>query len=122
MIREVPVTKEWPPFSNVIFDLDKSDIRSTERDKINAVADFLQKNPKFEVGLTGHADPRGSDGHNLKLSDDRTRAVAEALVAAGVTKDRVRAAGFAARNRNCMENTEECYTQNRRVEFFFRPL
>lgn len=113
--------KDWPEYSNVLFDLDKTDIRATESDKIKAVAAFLQQHPKFEIGLAGHADPRGGDVHNQKLSDDRTKAVAEALEAAGVSKDRIRTAGFGERARNCTENTEDCYTQNRRVEFYFRP-
>jgi outer membrane protein OmpA-like peptidoglycan-associated protein len=125
MVREVPVpvpvTKEWPAFSNVIFDLDKSDIRPIEADKIRAVADFMQQNPKFVVGLAGYADPRGSDGHNMKLSEQRTKAVAEALAAAGVSNDRVRQGAFGDKNRNCTENTEECFTRNRRVEFYFQP-
>jgi peptidoglycan-associated lipoprotein len=73
------------------------------------------------VGLAGHADPRGGDAYNLKLSDQRTKAVAEALEGAGVAKDRVRAGGFGDRRRNCVADTEDCFTQNRRVEFYFRP-
>jgi outer membrane protein OmpA-like peptidoglycan-associated protein len=125
MVREVPVpvpvTKEWPAFSNVIFDFDKADIRASEQEKIKAVADFVKQNPKFEVGLAGHADPRGGDAYNVKLSDQRTKAVSEALVAAGVPKDHVRTGAFGDRARNCTENTEDCFTQNRRVEFYFRP-
>jgi outer membrane protein OmpA-like peptidoglycan-associated protein len=131
MVREVPVpvvtevvrteTKEWPPFSNIVFDFDKADIRPSETDKIKAVANFLQENPRFEVGLAGHADPRGSDAYNAKLSEQRTKAVSEALVEAGVDRHRLRTAAFASRSRNCTENTEDCFGQNRRVEFFFRP-
>jgi len=119
VVREVP--KEWQQFSNVTFDLDKAAIRSDERDKIKAVADFMQQNPKMELGLAGYTDPQGSNPHNQKLSDQRAQAVTEALVQAGVPKDRVRAAGLASRERNCTQNTEECYAQNRRVEFYFRP-
>jgi peptidoglycan-associated lipoprotein len=131
MVREVPVpvpvvtevvkTKEWPPFSNIVFDFDKAEIRPSESDKIKAVATFLQENPRFEVGLAGHSDPRGSDAHNAKLSEERTKAVTEALAEAGVDRDRLRTAGFASRSRNCTENTEDCFAQNRRVEFYFRP-
>jgi outer membrane protein OmpA-like peptidoglycan-associated protein len=117
-VREV--SKEWQQFSNVTFDLDKADIRQEERDKIKAVADFMEKNPRLEVGLAGHADPRGSDPHNLKLSDQRTKTVTEALVQAGVPRERVRTGALASRERNCTENTEDCYAQNRRVEFYFR--
>jgi peptidoglycan-associated lipoprotein len=82
---------------------------------------FLEQNPKMEVGLAGHADPRGNDPHNLKLSDQRTKAVSEALVQAGVPRDRVRTAALSSRDRNCTDNTEDCFAQNRRVEFYFRP-
>jgi outer membrane protein OmpA-like peptidoglycan-associated protein len=129
VVREVPVvkevvrteTKEWPPFSNITFDFDKSDIRPSESAKIKAVADFLRENKRFEVGLAGHADPRGSDVHNTKLSEQRTKAVTEALTEAGIDGARLRTAGFASRSRNCTENTEDCFAQNRRVEFYFRP-
>ena len=118
VVREVP--KEIEAFSNVRFDLDKAEIKPEEREKIKAVAGFMQQNPKVEVGLAGHADPRGTNEHNRTLSDERTKAVSEALVEAGVPKDRIRTAGLASRNRNCMDNNEDCYAQNRRVEFYFR--
>ncbi len=129
VVREVPVvkevvrteTKELPPFSNVTFDYDKSDLRPSEKAKIKAVADFLRENPRLEAGLAGHTDPRGSDAYNTKLSDQRTKAVTEALVEAGVPRDRVRTAPLGSRSRNCAENTEDCFGQNRRVEFYFRP-
>lgn len=129
VVREVQVekevvrteTKELPPFSNIIFAFDKADLRPSESDKIKAVADFLRENPRLEVGLAGHADPRGSDAYNTKLSAQRTKAVTEALVAAGVAPDRVRAAALGNQSRNCAETTEDCYEHNRRVEFYFRP-
>jgi len=119
MVREIK--QDWQQFSNVTFDLDKADIRPDERDKIKAVADFLEQNPRMEVGLAGYTDPQGTYPHNMNLSDQRTKAVSEALVQAGVPKDRVRTVALASRDRNCTQNTEDCYAQNRRVEFYFRP-
>ena len=118
VVREVP--KDWEEFSNVTFDFDKADIRPDERDTIKAVADFMQQNPKLQLGLAGHTDPRGSYEHNRMLSEQRTKAVTEALTEAGVPKDRIRTAGLADRVRNCTDKTEDCFAQNRRVEFFFR--
>ena len=118
VVREVP--KEMEQFQNVTFDFDKADIRPDERDTIKAVAGFMQQNPKLQLGLAGHTDPRGTYEHNRNLSDERTKAVTDALVEAGVPKDRIRTAGLADRNRNCNEKTEDCFAQNRRVEFFFR--
>jgi outer membrane protein OmpA-like peptidoglycan-associated protein len=130
VVREVPVvkevvrteTKELPPFSNIIFDFDKAAVRPSESDKVKAVADFLRENPRLEVGLAGHTDPRGSDAYNTKLSEQRTKAVTDALVEAGVPRDRLRTAAIGKRSRNCAEDTEDCFGQNRRVEFFFRPV
>jgi len=119
MVREIK--QDWQQFSNVTFDLDKADIRPDERDKIKAVADFLEQNPRMEVGLAGYTDPQGTYPHNMNLSDQRTKAVSEALVQAGVPKDRVRTVALASRDRNCTQTTEDCYAQNRRVEFYFRP-
>ena len=119
-VREVAVPKDWESFSNVTFDLDKADIRADERDKIKAVADYMKQNPKLELGLAGYADPRGTNARNEKLSDERTKAVTEALVKDGIPRERIRTAALAARGRNCTENTEACYAQNRRVEFYFR--
>src|SRR5262245_57545273 len=118
VVREVP--KEMEQFQNVTFDFDKADIRPDERDTIKAVAGFMQQNPKVQLGLAGHTDPRGTYEHNRNLSDERTKAVTEALVEAGVRKDRIRTAGLADRNRKCNEKAENCFAQNRRVEFFFR--
>jgi outer membrane protein OmpA-like peptidoglycan-associated protein len=130
VVREVPVvkevvrteTKELPPFSNIIFDFDQATVRPSESDKIKAVADFLQKNPRLEIGLLGHTDPRGTDPYNVKLSEQRTKAVSDALVEAGVPRDRLRTVAMGKRGRNCADDTENCFGQNRRVEFFFRPV
>lgn len=118
VVREVP--KEWESFSNVTFDFDKADIRPDEREKIKAVANYMQQNPNLQLGLAGHTDPQGPYAHNRELSDRRNKAVTDALVEDGVPKDRIRMAGLADRVRNCTEKTQDCFAQNRRVEFFFR--
>jgi outer membrane protein OmpA-like peptidoglycan-associated protein len=118
VVREVP--KEWEAFSNVTFDLDKIDIRPGDREKIKAVAEYLKRNQNLEVGIAGHADPQGKDPHNQKLSDERAKVVTEALVQDGVPRDRIRSAALGSHSRNCTENSEPCYAQNRRVEFYFR--
>lgn len=116
----VGVEREWVAFQNILFDFDKSNIRPSERPKVQAVVDFLRENPNFQVGLDGHADPRGTDAYNLRLSERRSKAVADALNTAGVSRDRMRVGAFGSRDRNCMERTEECYQRNRRVEVFMR--
>jgi peptidoglycan-associated lipoprotein len=111
---------QWVSFQNILFDFDKSNIRPSEQDKVRAVVDFLKQNSNFDVGLDGYADPRGSVPYNLRLSERRARAAAGALVGAGISRDRIRLGAFGEANRNCQENTEECFQRNRRVEVFLR--
>jgi outer membrane protein OmpA-like peptidoglycan-associated protein len=119
--REVAaVAKEWVSFQNILFDFDKYNIRPSEAPKIQAIVDFLKQNSNFLAGLDGHTDPRGTDAYNMRLGQRRADAVAAALVGAGISRDRLRAASFGKRDRNCTENSEECFQRNRRVEVFMR--
>ena len=66
------------------------------------------------------ADPRGTDDYNLKLSDRRVKAVRDTLRAAGVQPNRMRIGAQGEKDRNCSEDTEDCFQKNRRVEVFVR--
>ena len=102
--------------SDILFDFDKSDVRSSEQSKISEVAAYIQKNPTIHLSLNGNADPRGANDYNLKLSKKRVENVRDALVAAGVPKDRIKIDAFGETRPNCQEKTEECWQKNRRVE------
>jgi len=121
-VEVAAVAKEWVSFQNILFDFDKYNIRPSEQSKVQAVVDFLKQNPNFQVGLDGYTDPRGSYEYNLRLSERRSKSVADALVGAGIARDRIRTAAFGKRDRNCMEMTEECFQKNRRVEVFMRAM
>src|SRR5262249_46922574 len=63
----------WTSFRDILFDFDKSDIRPAEQTKITEIVGFMNQNPNAELSLEGHADPRGTDASNLKLSDRRAK-------------------------------------------------
>ena len=111
----------WQTFRDILFDYDKADIRASERPKIDEIIKFAKDNPSFQIGLDGHADPRGSSTYNQKLSERRVKAVAAAVIAGGVSENRIRVVAEGERARNCTEETEDCYQKNRRVETFIRP-
>jgi peptidoglycan-associated lipoprotein len=116
----VAAGEKWKSFHDILFDYDKADVRSAEQDKVTEIAAFLNQNGGSEISLGGHADPRGADTYNLKLSDRRVKATRDALVAAGVPANRIRIGAHGEKIRNCTENSEECYQKNRRVEVFVR--
>lgn len=73
----------------VYFDFDKSDIKASERPKLKAVKDYLDKNPDQRLVLEGHCDWRGTAEYNLALGDRRANATKKYLVSIGVPADRV---------------------------------
>ena len=113
--------REWKAFNDILFDFDKSNIRPSEQSKIGDIVKMAKESPQFEIGLNGYADPRGSTAYNQKLSERRVNTIKNAVIAGGVSADRLKTVAAGEHGRNCMEKTEECYQKNRRVEVLVRP-
>jgi len=111
----------WESFKDILFDFDRSAVRTDEHAKVKQIVEFMKEHPTFEVGLEGYADPRGTDTYNQALSERRVKAIRDAVVAAGGAKDAIRIGAEGEKHRNCGEDTEGCFQKNRRVEVFVRP-
>ncbi|MFV2002069.1 MAG: OmpA family protein [Paracoccaceae bacterium] len=84
---------------------------------LQALADYLKRNPNRTVALVGHTDAEGSLAINLKLSRKRAASVLERLVSGyGVPRDQLEAAGVGYLVPRASNLTQEGRTQNRRVE------
>lgn len=73
----------------VYFDFDKSDIKATERSKLQAAKDYLDLHPTHRVLLEGHCDWRGTAEYNLGLGDRRANSARQYLQSLGVTASRI---------------------------------
>lgn len=111
----------WRQIGDVRFDFDKADLQPFEVKKVSEAAAYLKDNPTFLVELEGFADPRGSDAYNMKLSDRRVNAVRDALIAAGVRKERILIGAYGELNPKCAQDLEGCWQQDRRVEMIILP-
>ena len=85
-IVEVPVQVEEKTVANevlrrdVFFEINSYTIRPVEMEKVAQVAEYLQNNPNAKVTITGYADKgTGSMAYNIRLSANRSQAVAKAL-------------------------------------------
>ncbi len=77
------------------FETNSARIRPDSVPIVEAVARTLVGNPQIElVEVQGHADERGNDEHNLRLTQDRAASVVQALVDRGVDRGRLHSAGF----------------------------
>jgi outer membrane protein OmpA-like peptidoglycan-associated protein len=101
----------------LLFDFDTYDSTS-EQAVLAADAQWLKDHPKVRVKLAGHADPRGDIAYNLALSHRRAETIKQELIRMGVAENQiVFATGWGKLYPNCLESTEECWKQNRRVDF-----
>ena len=106
----------WTKFNDILFDFDKSDIRSNETGKVADLATYVQQNPTTMVGIDGYADPRGTEKYNQALSERRVNAIRDALTQAGVARDKIQTGAFGEMRLKCQEATEACWQSDRRVE------
>jgi OmpA-OmpF porin, OOP family len=85
---------------------------------LDAVATTLNHHAEFTLlEVAGHADERGQDAYNLRLTQDRVNSVMRALIARAVDKQRLRSKGYGAFCPIAAGHNETAWEQNRRVEF-----
>ncbi|MCG8566932.1 MAG: OmpA family protein [Desulfobacterales bacterium] len=101
---------------NVLFDFDKSVIKTQAYPMLDEVAAILKKNPAMSVELQGHTDNIGSAAYNMGLSMRRAQAVAAYLVDKGILRNRMATSGFGFKQPVALNGTEYGRALNRRVE------
>jgi outer membrane protein OmpA-like peptidoglycan-associated protein len=72
---------------DVLFRTGSAEIAPEMADSIHALAEAVAKSPALTVRVDGYADPRGTAGANLKLSEERANAVRDLFLAAGVDEE-----------------------------------
>jgi len=102
----------------VYFDYNRSEVRASERPKLDALAGHLRENARFSVVIEGHCDERGSDEYNRSLSERRSLSVREYLVSLGIDGGRMHTISY-GEDRPVVANavTEADHQKNRRAEF-----
>ena len=102
----------------VYFETDSAIIQERSFPLLDAVAATLNGNPQITlVEIQGHADERGSDQYNVKLTRARAESVMNALIERGVLRDRLRSAGYGERCPVDPKSNPRAWERNRRVEF-----
>lgn len=102
----------------IYFETDSAVIMQRSYPIIDAVAATLNGNPQITlVEIQGHADERGDDNYNIRLTRDRAASVVEAVVQRGVARDRLRSGGYGERCPVDPRSNAEAWERNRRVEF-----
>jgi outer membrane protein OmpA-like peptidoglycan-associated protein len=119
--------RQGATLDSVHFKFQTAQLLSECQGKLALIAAWAERNPSAQIEVQGYLDQREAlntyswDGSGYiarsdALSDLRARLVRDALIAAGLEKNRV-SLGSADRSRVlCSEGSEACWQQNRRVE------
>jgi outer membrane protein OmpA-like peptidoglycan-associated protein len=102
--------------SDVLFDTGKAELKPGAMSAIDRLAMFMREYPERSVRIEGHTDARGSDELNRDLSQRRANAVEQALLARGISADRVEAVGLGEAYPVASNETAAGMQENRRVE------
>ncbi|WP_052480813.1 OmpA family protein [Gilvimarinus agarilyticus] len=101
---------------NILFEVDKAEIKDGSERTLERVADFLNEYPKRKVLIEGFTDNTGADSYNQNLSERRAASVQQSLVDAGVDSSRIRARGYGESHPVASNDSQAGRLQNRRVE------
>jgi outer membrane protein OmpA-like peptidoglycan-associated protein len=105
----------------IVFEFDKATLKPESKAALDAIADYLAAHPDKVFYVVGHTDSKGTYAYNSKLSDDRARAVADALKQDyGIAPDRLEPHGVGPLSPVFSNGSDAGREQNRRVELVER--
>lgn len=106
---------------SVLFPSDQSTLLAEAQTRLNQVAEALMATKERNIVIEGHTDSRGSESHNLDLSQRRAESVRSYLVSRGYAAERIQAHGIGKARPTTSNDSAEGRANNRRVEIIVQP-
>lgn len=103
----------------LLFTTGDDQLQDVQLRQVAALADFLNRHPQLQVQLEGRTDPRGSDGYNNVLSDQRALSVQRALENHGIDPSRISRRALGASQSQAPRGDVDAYAMERRVDIHF---
>ena len=98
------------------FETGKSAIKAESGNIVDELYQMLKENPDLKIIVEGHTDNVGNLASNKTLSEERSSSVKSALVAKGISADRIKTIGYGQDKPIADNATEDGKAKNRRVE------
>ena len=99
----------------VYFDFDKSQLKSSEKDKLANQAIWLKNNKYKNITVEGHTDYLGTQEYNLALGERRANSSKSFLVKQGVDSKKIKSLSFGKEQPVNNAQTDEARAENRRT-------
>lgn len=100
---------------NVLFDFNESSVRLDQESIVSGNATCMKEAGRA-YRVEGHCDDRGSDEYNLALGQRRAGSVARAYKRLGIADSSISVISYGEERPACTDQTETCWSQNRRAE------
>jgi outer membrane protein OmpA-like peptidoglycan-associated protein len=118
----IPEEEKYLDVKNIVFILNKYNIRKSSAEELNKVVKIMKENPTFVIEFGAHTDTRGPDEYNMDLSIKRANEVVKYIVNKGIDYNRIYGKGYGETMpiNHCVEGvkcTDAEHLVNRRTEF-----
>ena len=105
--------------ASVAFEAGSSSFTQASDAALNQLARLMASNPDTRVRIEGHTDNTGPESVNLRLSRERAQAVANFLIARGISDNRLIAKGYGSTQPIDDNFTDAGRARNRRIEISY---
>lgn len=115
--KAVPVASSQS-LGSINFDTDQAALTTDSKNVLDRATDLMKQKPDTRLRVQGFTDSTGDPAHNVALSNQRSDAVSQYLVAKGIDRSRLALDGFGQSNPVASNVTNQGKAENRRVELF----
>ncbi|MBU6157609.1 MAG: OmpA family protein [Bacteroidetes bacterium] len=102
--------------NNIFFHTGSAELESSSKIELEKLIQLLQENPAMYIEIIGHTDNVGKAADNLRLSDQRAKAVVDYLLSKGIEAARLKSKGMGDTQPKADNLSSEGRAQNRRTE------
>ena len=102
---------------DIQFDFDKYLLKKDTTKSLDFIVDELKRFPRIKINIIGNTDNIGTEEYNIRLSEERARAVKNYLITNGISEDRITYEGVGYSNPVTSNDTALGRYLNRRTEF-----
>lgn len=114
----IPYPVEPIVLPEILYDLDKADLKPQYKDSLMVLYDIMVKNPTLVVELRSHTDFRATDEYNEELSQRRAQSCVDFLVyEKGIAADRIIPKGYGEYKPRKLQKDISIVYNNKRFTF-----
>ncbi|MEP1033533.1 OmpA family protein [Ekhidna sp.] len=121
LLNDILLEEEFVDKSITYFKFNASEIQETHYDELNQLIRTLKRFPESILNIAAHADARGTESYNKRLSQNRLNKLIRYFTSRGIPKWRIQGIAFGEelllnKCSNGVECEEDDHSKNRRAE------